>query len=251
MKLEEIREYAKCAKDPVYFIDTYGYALNIEVEPVRVDKITAFTYQREIIQKYHKFQNNIILKSRQCLPSGTLVDIPFNDPIPIEDLKIGDKVISYDFKNKNFIEDNVRDCWVSGDIQCVKIKYRHVGESIIHEIEVGENHPFYLYENPSWLEAKNLKPDDQIMHALFEWSALSIAVIISVEYTEIKKCYDISILVNENYFINGLLTHNTGLSVITAGYVVWTLCFKSDQKILIVANDRNGAVRFLNSVNSF
>jgi len=104
----EIKEYAKCAQDPVYFLNIYGYALNIQSKPVRVDRITGFTYQNDILRKYQKYQNNIVLKSRQ-----------------------------------------------------------------------------------------------------------------------------------------------TGMSVITAAYVAWTLCFKSDQKILIVANDRNGAVRFLSTVKQF
>ncbi len=108
MTREELGEYIKCAKDPVYFLNTYGYVLNVTKEPAQVDKINLFDYQVDILNKYKKFQNNIVLKSRQ-----------------------------------------------------------------------------------------------------------------------------------------------TGMSVLTAGFVVWTLLFKSDQKVLIVANDRNGAVRFLTTVKQY
>ena len=48
-----------------------------------------------------------------------------------------------------------------------------------------------------------------------------------------------------------LKSRQTGLSVITAGYVAWRLIFRKDEKILIIANDGDGAVRFLNTVRQF
>jgi hypothetical protein len=77
------------------------------------------------------------------------------------------------------------------------------------------------------------------------------SIIKKIERTDVKKCFDISVEKNENFFVNGLLTHNTGLSVITAGYVAWRLIFRKDEKILIIANDGDGAVRFLSTVKQF
>ena len=108
MTREQLQEYIKCAQNPVYFLNTYGKILNIEKRPVQLAPLKCFQYQEDIIKKFQKFQNNIVLKSRQ-----------------------------------------------------------------------------------------------------------------------------------------------TGLSVITAGFVVWTLLFKTDQQVVIVANDRNGAVRFLGTVKQF
>lgn len=48
-----------------------------------------------------------------------------------------------------------------------------------------------------------------------------------------------------------LKSRQTGLSVITAGYVAWRLMFRYDERILIVANDGNGAERFLETVKQF
>ena len=48
-----------------------------------------------------------------------------------------------------------------------------------------------------------------------------------------------------------LKSRQTGLSVITAGYVAWKLMFRYDEKILIIANDGAGARRFLATVKQF
>lgn len=48
-----------------------------------------------------------------------------------------------------------------------------------------------------------------------------------------------------------LKSRQTGLSVITAAYVAWRLMFKPNERILILANNGNGAKRFLEYVKTF
>lgn len=48
-----------------------------------------------------------------------------------------------------------------------------------------------------------------------------------------------------------LKSRQTGLSVITAGYCAWRLMFGKDERILIIANDGAGAIRFLETVKQF
>lgn len=48
-----------------------------------------------------------------------------------------------------------------------------------------------------------------------------------------------------------LKSRQTGLSVISAGYVAWRLIFNADERILVVADNGAGAVRFLNTVRQF
>ncbi len=56
----------------------------------------------------------------------------------------------------------------------------------------------------------------------------------------------------EKYTNNLILkSRQTGFSVITAGYIAWRLLFKSDEKILIIANDFNGAKRLLKTVKDY
>jgi hypothetical protein len=60
---KKVLEFAKCAKDPVYYLNTYGYVFNAKEKAVL--PMTCFDYQVDCVQKFHKHRNNIILKSRQ------------------------------------------------------------------------------------------------------------------------------------------------------------------------------------------
>lgn len=236
----ELDEYVKCAMDPVYFINTYGVALNITKEPVEVKRIKCFPYQEEVLRKYKDHRNNIVLKSRQCLPAGTYVNTP-NGEITIEKFSKGDSIFSYNFNNNTVESDYVSDAWCSGKINCLNVYFNDS-----RNVEVGENHPFWVINKNNWIAAKDLEINDEVLDI-----DLNIVLVKDIQSTGFKLCYDISVSKNENFFINGLLVHNTGLSVITAGFVVWTLLFKNDQSVLIIANDRNGAVRFLTTVKQF
>lgn len=56
---------------------------------------------------------------------------------------------------------------------------------------------------------------------------------------------------NENQNTIVLKSRQMGLSVISAAYVAWRLIFQFDERILVVADNGNGAVRFLNTVRQF
>lgn len=60
---ERQSEYLKCATDPVYFLNNYGYVFDAHKQSVQ--KMTCFEYQEDCVTKFHNFRNNIILKSRQ------------------------------------------------------------------------------------------------------------------------------------------------------------------------------------------
>ncbi len=245
MTPHEMSEYMKCAMDPVYFLNNYGYVYDVLKQ--KVSQLDCFDYQKEVLRNFVKYQNNIILKSRQCLPEDVLINTP-EGKIKIKDIKENDLVYSYNFNFEKAEIDYVSQKFDCGLIQCYKVKLQDN-----KEIEVGENHPFYCVNKQNWIGASSLEQDDVILFRNFEDKNLKGGenIIKSIEKTEIKKCLDISVTKNENYFIEGLLSHNTGLSVITAGFVAWTLLFKIDQKILIVANDGAGAIRFLSTIKQY
>ena len=231
-------EYLKCAIDPVYYLNNYGYVFDAKKQ--RVDKMTCFEYQEECIMKYHNYRNNIILKSRQCLPIGTYIK-GVNGKTKIENIKRGDKIYSFNLERKKIEEDIITDVWCSGKRECLKI---YLEDGII--VESGENHPFYSIEE-KFIRAIDLKIGVKILNINKGYKE-----IVFIENIGEKNCYDISVEKNENFILeNGLLVHNTGLSVITAGYVAWRLIFRKDERILIIANDGAGAVRFLTTVKQF
>lgn len=59
----EAIEFLKCAHDPVYFLNNYGYIYDVQTQ--QVGPLTCFKYQEDIVRKFHTHQNNIVLKSRQ------------------------------------------------------------------------------------------------------------------------------------------------------------------------------------------
>ena len=81
---------------------------------------------------------------------------------------------------------------------------------------------------------------------VFDAMAKSIRKMKCFKYQE--SCVDV-FHKNQNSIV--LKSRQTGLSVITAGYVAWRLMFRYDERILIVANDGNGAERFLETVKQF
>ncbi len=98
---------------------------------------------------------------------------------------------------------------------------------------------------------KKIKPEHLEIIKNRKHDVKNTSIVRRIEKTEEKKCYDISVTKNENFLINGLLVHNTGLSVVTSGYVCWKMLFNENERIMIVANDGAGARRFLGSVKQF
>lgn len=233
-----IKEKYKCAKSPIYYLNTYGHVFDAKKK--KISKMKCFSYQERCVKDFDKYQNNIVLKSRQCLPRNTFVDTP-DGPKAIQDLQVGDFLYSYNLEINKVEVDTVSDVWCSGDKQCISIEFDNT-----EKVESGENHPFYEINKKDWIRACDLNVGDEILNSKKEKSKVE-----KIEKTEIKKCFDVSVVKNENFLINGLLVHNTGLSVVTAGYVAWRLMFRYEEKILIIANQGDGAIRFLETVKQF
>ena len=63
MTIEETLEFVKCAEDPIYFLNRYGYVFDIGKN--NVDRLTLFGFQENILNNFMNYRNNIVLKSRQ------------------------------------------------------------------------------------------------------------------------------------------------------------------------------------------
>jgi hypothetical protein len=69
---EQIIEYNRCASDPIYFIENYVEINSLDKGYV---KFKVRGYQKDLIEKYHKHNKNIVLSSRQ---SGKCLSINSN-----------------------------------------------------------------------------------------------------------------------------------------------------------------------------
>jgi len=57
-----VQEIVKCAKDPVYFLNTYGYVRHPQKGKI---KLTLYEFQEECLRAFEENRFNIVLKSRQ------------------------------------------------------------------------------------------------------------------------------------------------------------------------------------------
>ena len=157
MNVQQAIEYAKCAASPAYFLDNYGYVLSSLEQ--KVARMHCYDYQAECLENFEEYRNNIILKSRQCLPANTFVDTP-DGPKPIQDFRTGDLVYSYNLYTKQVEMDTIADSWCSGDRSCIKLKLKDS-----RNVEVGENHPFWIVNKQKWIRAKDIEINDEILDA--------------------------------------------------------------------------------------
>ncbi len=68
--LQELQEFMRCSKDPVYFIKTYMRIVNVDRGLVPFD---LYPYQEQMIRSYHENRFNITLTSRQAGKSTTVI----------------------------------------------------------------------------------------------------------------------------------------------------------------------------------
>ena len=61
-------EWMKCAKDPVYFLNTYGSVFDIRKQ--QIDKLECFPYQEDALKQYEKFKNNFEIISQEIFNQG-------------------------------------------------------------------------------------------------------------------------------------------------------------------------------------
>lgn len=97
---ELFEEYAKCAKDPVYFAKKY-------IKIVHVDKglvpFEMYPYQEEIVQKSLENRRVICLTSRQagkCVINDTVIKIRNKKTGDVIEISVGEFYELYKKKNK-------------------------------------------------------------------------------------------------------------------------------------------------------
>ncbi len=136
--------------DPDY--SPYGpEILDLEISTsVRPEQMKNYDKDRLI------YDGGCLGKCAFCSPAGTKVNTP-DGLVNIEDVKIGDYVLSYDTKQQAYKKNIIKET----------IERPFIGEIIIIETEVGEileltpEHPVWTL-NRGWVDANNLTVEDEI-----------------------------------------------------------------------------------------
>lgn len=136
-----------------------------------------------------------------CLVEGTPVITP-DGTSPIEKLKVGDKVLSYDTEKKSVITNTITRIKTSKTNTTIKLLLNNE-----MSIEGTGDHPVFLPDKNIYVEIKTLKAGDKLLKRSSENA--TIETIGLNYYQDQVNVYDISVMPPfHNYFAGHILVHN-------------------------------------------
>lgn len=132
-----------------------------------------------------------------CFLSGTKILLADGSFIKIENIKPGDKVMSYDLKKSSFLTTTVSQITVHKD--------NPTGYYLINNIlKVTKDHPIWI-KNRGWIKVENLKIGDEV----FDKEEKFTKIVKIKKISGINTVYDLSIKESpHNFFAEGILVHN-------------------------------------------
>jgi len=240
---DQINEWIKCSKDPVYFAKNYIKIISVDdgVVPFKMYK-----FQETLIKKFHKHRFNICKLPRQPLD--------LNTPIPtidgwktMGDIVVGDYVYNPDGNPVKVIKKSE----VFYNTNCYKI-YFNSGEAIIsdelHQWKININGKKQLLETHQIYEAyinnKKLHIESSVIPNQFITTDGNTPedgkhIIIKVEKNESVPVSCITVDDSSHLFVCGnnfIPTHNSGKSTTAVSYLLHYAIFNDSVNIAILAN---------------
>jgi hypothetical protein len=144
-------------------------------------------------QSVAKVLYNETLGEGPCFAKGTLITLFSGKTVPIERIRIGDTLLSYDLNAKQ-LEPSV-----------VQRVFVHFADSLLiinGDIMVTANHPFFT--DGSWITAQNLEKGKKLLRSDLTWEK----VIRKSKIRYDDNVYNLELDNNSNYFANEVLVHN-------------------------------------------
>lgn len=131
-----------------------------------------------------------------CFLAGTKVIMENRGPKNIEDVRIGDKVMSYNRRQKKTVPSIVKA--ITHEVENVYI-------SIDDIVCVTPHHRFWI-SNVGWIEARNLRKGMKIQTV----SNINHSIVSLKTFSKKVEVFNLSLFgTHKNYFANSLLVHNT------------------------------------------
>lgn len=241
---EQAIEFAKCMKDPIYFVKNY---IKIVTLDHGLQSFKPYPFQEKMIQTFHENRFSICKLPRQPLALDTPIPTP-KGFVKIGDLKIGDYVYTTDLKPTKVINKTE----VFYDTECYRIKFS-TEESIVadsfhlwqvfdvegNEIEITTEDLFLDYEQyhlkrkpcgtfiDNWEESIKIK---------------------SIQKVKGVPTQCITVDSDEHLFLCGktfIPTKNSGKSTTVVGFLLYYTIFYDNVNIAILANKAKGAMEAL------
>ena len=165
--------------------------------------LNSYYYKIIIYNKYMQKIGEKIDSYSYCFVAGTKVktETGFKN---IEDIKVGEKVYSYNLDNNSLELKKVLDTITSESIDTYII---NVGNE---EIEMTPKHELYIIDK-GWVRAYNVKEGDKLYSS--DNKLLEIEKITYKKYDKPIKTYNLTVEGNSNYFVSNfkLLVHNSAV----------------------------------------
>ena len=176
-----------------------------------------------------------------CFVGGTKV-LTENGLKNIEDIKVGEKVYSYNEKSKKTELKEIEEVYINKSAEIITIKYEknnkmnsnlvsHINNIGSHynsndlteanELKCTHEHPFYVV-GKGWTKAEEIKKGDKIL--TIDGSEVIITNVQS-NFVNTTKVYNLSVKDNHSYYVSkfGVLTHNKSACTYMTGAAEWRL----------------------------
>ncbi|MFH1598277.1 MAG: Hint domain-containing protein [Patescibacteria group bacterium] len=141
-----------------------------------------------------------------CFGEGAKISMANGSSMDIKNIKIGDKVKSYDIDKRKVVNSKVINKFTNKADEYLVIN---------GQLKVTPNHKFYV--NDQWMAAKDIKEGDTILR---ENDAKEMVWEIKQEKEPIE-VYNIGVEGYNNYFAEGLLVHNKEVEVTGMNFAIW------------------------------
>lgn len=229
LSASELEFALKLANDPVFFME------NILRNPENPDKNFSFhengdkrEYQAAIVmfrpvldyidkdgKPIYKNRSKILRMGRRCLVGNTKILLLNNIEKEIQDIKIGDIVLSRD-SNGEKVYRKVTDFFKNGIKPVFKITLLNG-----MYLECTSNHPILTSNNENFIwksKESGLSIGDQVV--INDSTLFNTSIVESINYIGMINTYDISVEIDHNFIANGIVTHNTGKCITGESHIL-------------------------------
>lgn len=166
---------------------------------IEVIKGSIEVFNLRSVEGNHNFYANEHLVHNRCFVAGTEISLANGDVKNIEDVSIGEEVLTYNVDTKEIEAGEV------GDLK------KHEVESVIritldnvNIITTTAEHPFYVVD-AGWIKAGDLQPLDICLKEDGKESLVSTVEVLKEKHEVFNL---LSVSKNHNFFANGILVHN-------------------------------------------
>ena len=236
----------------------------VEIEEITTYESDALVYNIEVADNHNYYVENYLVHNKGgggggghsaqygsrnspgavCFIAGMKVET-INGPKNIEDIKVGDKVLSYNEVTKETEYKEVTRTFVHDDNTELIYKIVIGGEVI----KATGNHPFYV--DGVYKEAKELKVGDKLLNK----NGIYVEIEEITTYESDALVYNIEVADNHNYYVENYLVHNkkcfiAGTKVMTENGLKSIEEIKAGDKVLSY-NVKTGIKEYNKVINKY